>query len=564
MFQATKDPKKPNTNSFYKNNQQKITLIFFYIFIIGLVLINLVSFGIHIEEKFHRSNGFYWLSYISDKFGYEILRSISDEKLKNIYDYTLSPVNYFRQWGIVLDVPFSLIEIIFSLENIEKIYYIKHFISFLIFLLSSFFFYKILIKRFNNNIFSLVGLIIYISTPRIFGDSFLYKDVLFLSFFTISLYYLIKLVDKNSLKNLIKFSLFSSLSINLKIFGLGLLLTYIFLLLLICLKNKELKIFIKNIFKVFILILILTYCFWPFLWEKPFENFIDLFVMLKRDLVKIRILFNDEYIFNKYLPSFYLPLWILISTPFLMILPSLIGFFFYSTRIIKRFFNIKEESYFFDLWRSKKENIDFIFLFIFINFFLFLIILNAPLYNGWRLVYFLNIFIVYFIIYLADIIYKKLKNKIKKILVFLYCGLFIIALNNAINILIYHPYQSLYFNYFLSDKLKNSFEGDYHGISAKFFFLKIHSFEPNQKLNIAVACHTPLQRGLEALDKSIRSNFNVVGQNYDLANYIYKNNISEVDSKLNKKYNIPKNFFKIYEEKRSNLVIYEIYKKIKL
>jgi len=564
MFQATKDPKKPNTNSFYKKNQQRIILIFFYIFIIGLVLINLESFGIHIEEKFHRSNGFYWLSYISDKFGYEILRSISDEKLKNIYDYTLSPVNYFSQWGIVLDVPFSLIEIIFNLENIERIYYIKHLVSFLIFLLSSFFFYKILIKRFNNNIFSLFGLIIYISTPRIFGDSFLYKDVLFLSFFVISLYYLIKLVDKNSLKNLIKFSLFSSLSINLRMFGLCLLLTYIFLLFLIYLKNKKLQIFITNIFKVFILISILTYCFWPFLWGKPFENFIDLFVMLKRDLVKIRVLFNGEYIFNKYLPSFYLPLWILISTPLLMILPSLIGIFFYSMRLIKRFFNIREESYFFDLWRSKKENIDFIFLFIFINFFLFLIILNAPLYNGWRLVYFLNIFIIYFIILLADIIYKKLKNKTKKILVFLYCGLFTIALNNTINIFINHPYQSLYFNYFLSDKLKNSFEGDYHGISTKSFFLKIHSFEPNKKLNIAVASHTPLQRGLESLDESIRSNFNVVGQNYNLAHYIYKNNISEVDSKLNKKYNIPNNFFKIYEEKRLGLIIYEIYKKAKI
>jgi len=561
MLQATKSLKKPNINSFYKKNQHRIILIFFYILIIGLVLINLESFGIHIEEKFHRSNGFYWLSYISDTFGFEIIKSISDEKLKNIYDYTLSPVSYFKQWGIVLDVPFSLIEIIFKLENIEKIYYIKHFISFLIFLSSSFFFYKILIKRFNNKIFSLTGFIIYISTPRIFGDSFLYKDVLFLSFFTISLYYLIKLVDKNSLKNLFKFSFFFSLSINLRIFGLGLLLAYIFLLFLIYLKNKKLMIFITNIFKVFILISILTYCFWPFLWEKPFENFLDLLVMLKRDLVRVRILFNGEYIYNKFLPSFYLPLWIVVSTPFLMILSSLVGFFFYCMRLIKRFFSIREDRFFCDLWRSKKENIDFTFLFIFINFFIFLIILNTSFYNGWRLVYFLNIFIVYFIIFLADIIYKKLKNKIKKILVFLYFGLFGIALNNTINIFIHHPYQSLYFNYFLSDRFKNRFEGDYHGISAKSFFLKIHYFEPNKKLNIAVASHTPLQRGLEALDKSIRSNFNVIGQNYDLAHYIYKNNISEVDSKINKKYNIPNNFFKIYEEKRSGLIIYEIYKK---
>jgi len=96
------------------------------------------------------------------------------------------------------------------------------------------------------------------------------------------------------------------------------------------------------------------------------------------------------------------------------------------------------------------------------------------------------------------------------------------------------------------------------------FFLKFTLSNQIKSFNIAVASHTPLQRGLESLDESIRSNFNVVGQNYNLAHYIYKNNISEVDSKLNKKYNIPNNFFKIYEEKRLGLIIYEIYKKAKI
>ena len=42
-------------------------------------------------------------------------------------------------------------------------------------------------------------------------------------------------------------------------------------------------------------------------------------------------------------------------------------------------------------------------------------------------------------------------------------------------------------------------------------------------------------KGLEALELKERSKFIIVGQEYEMAKYIYKNNISEVNSILNKK-----------------------------
>ena len=50
------------------------------------------------------------------------------------------------------------------------------------------------------------------------------------------------------------------------------------------------------------------------------------------------------------------------------------------------------------------------------------------------------------------------------------------------------------------------------------------------------------------------------GDRSENADYIYKNNISEVNSFLNKKYEVPKNFSKIYELKINKIKIYEIYK----
>jgi len=84
--------------------------------------------------------------------------------------------------------------------------------------------------------------------------------------------------------------------------------------------------------------------------------------------------------------------------------------------------------------------------------------------------------------------------------------------------------------------------------------------DKREKIKIAVACHTPLQRGLEAFPVNIQDRFQIIGQDYANADYVYKNNISEVNIKLNNKYEIPKNFSKIYEFNIKKLLIYQIYK----
>ena len=125
------------------------------------------------------------------------------------------------------------------------------------------------------------------------------------------------------------------------------------------------------------------------------------------------------------------------------------------------------------------------------------------------------------------------------------------------------PFQSYYFTELISENKKNVFEGDYYGLSGKHFFLKLNSEYKNEKIKVAVASHTPLHRSLEGIELNIRKKFNVIGQNYENADFIYKNNISEVNSRLNKKYDIPSNFVKIYELNINGIRIYEIFKNIK-
>jgi len=541
-----------------------IFLFLTYFIIVIAVLSTFRDFGIHIEEKFHRMNGLYWLNYISHIFNFEKINSITEIKMKEVSDYTLSSVAYYNKYGVIFDLPLAYIEILFNIKKIENVYYLKHLLSFLIFLLSSFFFYKILFQRFNNFFLSLAGTILFITTPRIFGDSFFYKDILFLSFFNIGLYFLLKASDKLSLKNIFFFAIFSAITFNLRIFGIFLPITFFLILIIKSFYNKNIYNYLKYYFFYLFSLICLIIVFSPYLWSNPLTNFLDIFFSLKKDLIgsNIKILFNNEFINNRNIPETYLLTWIFISTPIIIITLFLLGYIFYTKRFIQRLIGIKESQIFNDLWRGRNEQKDFIIFFILTSFYLTLLVFNSPFYNGWRLVYFLNIFIIYFTVYQVNnfiILYKKNDLKKKLISFLVVASIF----HNIISLANYHPYQSYYFSDLISDNKKNSFEGDYHGIAGKHLFLKLSTNNKGQKIKIAVASHTPLHRSLEAIDSDLRSNFEVIGQDYKNADFIFKNNISEVNSNLNKKYNIPDNFVKIDELVVKGVIIYEIFKNLK-
>ena len=124
------------------SNQKKIVLILFYLVAIITGFIIVEDYGVHIEEKFHRSNGLYWLNYISKIFNLTGIQNITEFKLSEISDFSLSSVYYYNKYGIILDLPSAALEVFFKISEVKSVYYLKHLLSFLIFLFSSFFFIK--------------------------------------------------------------------------------------------------------------------------------------------------------------------------------------------------------------------------------------------------------------------------------------------------------------------------------------------------------------------------------------------------------------------------------------
>ena len=92
-------------------NKQKKSIILFFTYSVSILLALVVykDYGIHIEEKFHRLNGHYWLNYISDQFGFDSIKEITEKKIREISDYTLSPITVYNKYSIIFDLPTALL-----------------------------------------------------------------------------------------------------------------------------------------------------------------------------------------------------------------------------------------------------------------------------------------------------------------------------------------------------------------------------------------------------------------------------------------------------------------------
>ena len=541
-------------NSIYK----KITYIIFPVFfLIGIITYK--DYGISVDEEFERRVGFYWLNYVLSFTPFNELISAVSLKLEQINGSTLPTAKDNKFYGVIFSLPMALIEVVFNIEDSKQYFQLRHLFNFLLFFISSFFFYKILLNRFSKYDIALIGFLFFILSPRIYGSSFFNsKDMVFLSLLTIALYFCFRCFDKFSYKNLLIFSIFAALCSSSRILGIILPLSFI----AFCFLSFPLK--VKNLY--LIIFFLISYCFfliifWPALWSSPIDNFFLAFKYFSNlEGFNIKMFFNEKYIHTNFLPYSYIFVWILITTPILYIFLFIFGFYNIFTRLFKRFLNIKEKNYYPDLWRGKKEKKDLFVLLNLLVILLYLITFNVILYTGWRQIYFLNTFIIYIATSGLHQISFNLKSKIKQNIKLSFVGLFLIFV--VYKMTVYHPFQNLYFNSVFNQGVHNKFEVDYWGLTGKKSLEKILVLEKNKKpIKVAVASFMPLERSLVLLSKEDRKKIIIVGQDYENADYVYTVFISEVDINGNDKYKIPSNFTKVDEFILDNIRIYEIFKK---
>lgn len=520
-----------------------IILIFLIFLLMGVLIYD--DYGISWDETYHRINGFVSLNFVRDVFSLDTYPGIEHENK--------AFAQAAKSYGVLFDLPMALIEKKFNIYDSRDYFLLRHFFNFLVFFISCIFFYFLLSKRFSQTL-SIIGLIFLILSPRIFTESFYnLKDVLFLSFFIISLFYAINFIDKLSYKNAFLSGLFCALAISVRVLAIIVPFIVIFFFILSALdKNKFLK---NNIYKLIIFLfslVIFTILFWPYLWTDPLTNFITTLKSMSSYQWRGGIFYLGNYVSGLNLPWHYPIVWISVSTPIIYLLLFLLGSLLILFKLFSNFLNLSNNNETNDLWSGRKERMDVIFFIIF-YFTIFLIIqINATLYGGWRHLYFIYPCLIFVSIRGLEFISKILsqKNLIFFILPFL--------LYTSIWMFKNHPYQFAYFNVLAGKNLQNNFELDYWGISNKSALSFIVN-NTNKKVNVFVLSSSPYEFSLLMLADDKRSKIAFVSNLHE-ADFLVTNHYYQKGNPIEINRNLVKRFELIKEFKVDDIPINSIYK----
>jgi len=526
-----------------------IVLFFFQLFIVN-------DYGFSHDEELSRLNGLVSYNYILEKFNFNTIYLHPDTpKLENYID---------RTYGVIFELLLVIIEKALNLDNSKLIYLTRHYLTSFTFFIGCIFFYLTLRKFFSKKI-SLLGTLIFLSHPRIFAHSFYNsKDIVFLVFFCISNFFLINFFFKQNLKNIIFLSISISLAICVRPMAIIIPFLFIFFYIMQNLDKKNLK-------KIFLLIpfsfftIFLTILLWPFLWDDPSRIFEVLKSMSKFEWIG-EVFFNGKYYTAKYMPWYYAPTMILITTPIFQISLFVIGFLIISKTLFINLLDLNNSKE--NVW---KNEIEFFLLYSLIIIFLplFLIIeFNSTIYNGWRQIYFVYPSIIFVCIFGLDYIFKYKYLK-KYILILITLSLSLNFFNSFKN----HPYQYNFYNFFVKDKDLKNFEHDYWGVSNLDILKKIEDFSDEEYYYIYVFSVNPYHYSLNMISEKDKNKFKFV-QNLQDADFILSNHYYQdyyykekdyleskhplyIEDFLNSKFDL------VYEIKSNNVRINSIYKKNK-
>ncbi len=538
---------------------KKLNQFILYSFFISYLIVGIFTledYGVNIEEHTQIFSGFYWLNYIFEFFQIGQFHNEIKIKLDFISNDKNLPDPEIYTYGPVFDLPIAFFEVWLDIKDVYLRYAIRHFYIFIIFYLSAIIFFNTLYLRFKNFFVCSAGTLLYIFSPRIYGDSFHNsKDILFLSLVVFTIFFAFKLFKKIKIKNIILFSVFAALSTSTRILGLFLPISFI-LFIFFKLINKK-KNYLQTLILISFFYIIFLIIHWPYLWESPISNFLEFYSKSKSWIFSYYILYEGEYYLTDALPDSFIFKWISITTPIFNLILFFSGIIFLFIRFFKRFISIENISkHKYDLWRSDKEMMDYFIIFNITSILLILLFLDVPFVSGWRHLYFLNVFIVYvcsFFLYFYNLKFKDYKKILRILFIFFFSF-------NIYKIILFHPYQSLYFNEFLKEK--NSYLVDRDGLSRFDSINKILSLEKKKnKINLANASFVPYYRIKDSFRDEKMKKINFVGTEFNQADYIYNNFVYEVNPEYNDKYKIPQNFKQIYVLEIDGIKIYEIYRK---
>lgn len=362
-----------------------------------------------------------------------------------------------KDYGIAFELPLVIIERLAGLEDSRQIYLARHLLTHLFFLMSAFFFFKLIDLLYKNKVLASIGFLLIVLNPLLYAHSFMNsKDIPFMDMLIICFYLSAIAFKSKKTKHFILLGMLTGLLVNMRIIGILPFACIIFLQMMDIVGNESAgrK---KNtlLLAAFLLTSVSTlYISWPYLWPDPVKNFLLAIQRMSKYTWYGDLLFNGTYVRSTRIAWYYIPVWFGITTP----IPYLIAGFMGLILIVFHFFRRP-----LDFIRNtlKRNNLFYVVCFFAPVF--AVIYLKSVLYDSWRHLFFIYPSFVLMGIYGLHIIFTTRARNITLIamfIIFCFSGYFMIR---------NHPFQQVYFNNIVDTKtpehLRKQFELDYWGSS---------------------------------------------------------------------------------------------------
>jgi hypothetical protein len=502
-------------------SQEKLYVSIFFglLSILGLAIYQ--DYGVGWDEIVERMDGAVSLQYALQFLDIKSITPPQDLLSQTFMGPLQFEIYKDRYYPVGFNLPLAIVESLFHFPNQQSVYFLRHLLTFAIFLIGVYSVFWIAKKRFSSWKVGLLAATFLILSPRMFAESFYNsKDLVLLSIFALGLATAIQFIFHNSLKAALIHGIVCGFAMEIRLMAITLPMMTLVIFVIYSFSKKSIG--REAVFSIPLYLftiaafLVLT---WPLLWTSPFENFAAAFKFMSNFKVGVDMLYWGDMIASTQLPWHYPISWIFITTPVFILFLWSIGFINTGLRFFRQFKSALKDPNFLQ---------DTLFLSLCIGPVAGTILVNTSLYDGWRHLYFIYPAMILIATKGWVTLYRQCSTRTPFKLLVLTLTILSLA-TTGIWMMRAHPYQNVYFNFLVGANWKNKFDVDYWGMSNLNALQYIARSDPSSNINIWPASYLNLRPAISLLAPNDQSRIQLAdrkeGADYIVSNYRNSPNI---------------------------------------
>lgn len=464
---------------------------------VGLFFLMLLLMG----YSLHQDYGISWdepqqrlIGEVSERYVLDTLLPFLDWPQRQV-----PPLHEFRDkdYGVTFELPAVLLERLLGVSDPQAIYFLRHWLTFLVFVAGCYALHRMVTIRTGDWRLGLLAATLLVLSPRFFAEAYYNsKDIVFMAVFAMAMASLMALIARPGWRVLSLHAFLSALAVDTRIMAVLLVAATVLVLMLQALRGEQGW---RRTLAGLAVYLLLTYAcmvaMFPYLWAAPVDHVVAAFqAMSKFQRWGGDVLYFGEFINGYELPWHYLPVWIGLTTPPLVLGLLAIGVVVIGWALIRSGYR---------LYRTPGELQDLLALGLLVAPIAAVIVLGSVVYNGWRHVYFVYPALLFVAMRGLTAVAQGLRSsRVRWLLPAVVAAALVWQ---ATWIIRAHPLQNVYFNGLAGEgDLRHRFELDYWGLANRQALETILAMDDSSRIVVIPGSFTPLHYSVMMLDPEQR------------------------------------------------------------